>query len=314
MIEGSAAESANPWNPHFSTAVRGYDRAAVDEVIAYETARMRELHERAAVLEREIAALQATAGIPHRNDMVRRALGAMATGWDEAAQMASDAQYVAARERANAEAMVSVRRAVAHQQMAAAEAATQAEADRLVAGARREAAQILAHASEQHDRALAAASALGQATVERSQENARQFAHALCGLDEDVTAEVADRQALAEEDLVAAEMQLQEAGKDVAAIAERALAQREAILAQARAYALASGESTASEILRVQKDTDHAVAELAELMFSFGGELNQVRQGRFAAAAEHAPWTTPMPAHVPFQPMNSAGDAPRRSA
>ncbi len=276
----------------FSTAVRGYDRVAVDEAIAYEAERVRELQERADLLERELAVLGTAAGVPNRKQMLRQAVDVVCAGWDDAVRITNEAEHAIGRELAHAEGVAAGHLALAEAYAIDAERAAQAEVDRMVAAAKDEAARMLAEAEAERSRAQVGAAGMTLAAAERAKEIARGFTETLRSLEEDVVAELTERQTKAERELEVATAMLRRAEKDAAFAAEQAQAQRVAMLSEARAQVAEVEQSAGSQMGRLQQETSGATAELAELMIRAGGKLTAAKApavpGQGAAAADSA--------------------------
>lgn len=287
MVWDSSGEGAQ-----FSTAVRGYQRAAVDEVIARETERVRELQDRADRLERTLAVLNTAAGVPTRKYALRQAVEVVSRGWDDAVAITMDAEHAVGQERARAEGVAATHRALAEQHALEAEMAAQAQVDRMIAAARAEAARLLADGDAATERARVGAAALTAAAAERAKEIARGFTETLRSLEEDVVSELTERQAKADREVEAAAAALRRAKRDAEFAEEQAKTQRVALLAEARVQAGEVEESARTRMVRLQQETDTAVGALAELMISAGGRLTVAKPavpGQAPAAKNPSP-------------------------
>lgn len=283
-------------NPSLATAVRGYDRAAVDEVIARETARMRDLEARAAQLEREIGTLRGSRSMPDPRAKVQHALDTIGAGWDEAIRITGAAEYAAAQDRSHAQHRVSAGMATLEEQCAAAERAADDAAVRMVAAAADQAARLLEHAASEHDRAAEAALALARAAEDRAKEVAVQFADKLREVEEQQGGRVAARFNEAERDLAAAQAELAQAERDAQEMEAQARAMREEILAAARAAAEELFAAAGEEVRRRQGENEEAMAELGRLLIATGGQLG---------GAPIAPVAAPSPRHDDLQWLQS---------
>jgi hypothetical protein len=260
-------------NPPLATAIRGYDRAAVDAAIARETAQLRALESRAAQLERALGTPPTVGDTPAPRQQVQHALDVMGAGWDEAILITATAQHVAAMNRSHAEHCVSAALATLQEQCLQAERAAEDTATGLVASATDQAARLLEHTASEHDRVVEASAALVRAAEDRAKEVAEQFAAALREADEQQAARVAARYDDADRDVAAARAELAAAERDVAEIGTRARAAREEILTQARAAADELLAAAGAEVRRRQAENEAALAELGRLLIATGDRL-----------------------------------------
>lgn len=288
MATCNAVDSAK-----FSTSVRGYHRAAVDETIARELQRVRELQDRADRLERELAALRVAIGVPTRKQALRQAVEVVSQGWEDAARITLDAEYALGKERARAEGIAATFVAAAERHAADADRAARAQADRLIAATKQEAARLIAEAEAEQERAKAGAAALTAAAADRAKDIARGFTATLHSLEADVVAELTQRQKKAERDVETATGMLRRAEKDAEFVGDQAAAQRVAILAEARAQVSDIEQATGSQLSRVHQETDLAAAELAQLMVKAGGKLPGVKSAGLLPAPATSPENGP---------------------
>ncbi|MGQ0845250.1 MAG: hypothetical protein ACT4QF_14075 [Sporichthyaceae bacterium] len=260
-------------NSQLATAVRGYDRAAVDEVIARETARLRDLEARALQLEREFATPPTNGGVPDPRQKVQQALDVIAAGWDDAIRVTATAEHVAVQSRRHAQHRVSAAMATLEDACAHTERATEQAAVRMVADARQQADIVLEAAAAEHDRAVEEAAAQVRAAADRAQEIATQFAVSLREAEEHQAERLAARFEDAERNVAAAQTELAAARRDVAEIETRAQAAREEILAQARTAAEEILALAGAEMRRRKDENEAALAELGRELIATGDRL-----------------------------------------
>jgi hypothetical protein len=260
-------------NPPFATAVRGYDRAAVDEVIARESSRMRELQARAERLEKELTTPPTSGGTPAPRVKVQEALDIMGTGWDEAILITAAAEHAAALDRSHAESQAAAALAAVEERCAQDEREAEDAAKRMVAQAREAAGHLLERAAAEHDRAVEAAADMARAAQERAQQLAVQCAAELCAAEEKQAEDITARHADADRDVAAAQAELALAERQAEEIAKRAVAAREEILAQARAAADEVLVAAGAEVRRKRAENEAALAELGRLLIATGDRL-----------------------------------------
>jgi hypothetical protein len=272
-------------NPPLATAIRGYDRAAVDAAIAREAAQLRALEARAAQLERALCTPPTVGDTPAPRQKVQQALDLMGAGWDEAILMTATAEHVAAMDRSQAEYRVSAAMATLEQQCLQAERGAEETARDMVASATDHAARLREHTASEHDHVVDSAAALIRAAEDRAKELAEQFVAALREADEQHAARVAARYDDADRDVAAARAEFAAAGRDAAEITTRARAAREEILTQARAAAEELLAAAGAEVRRRQDENEAALAELGRLLIATGDRLVGARapepSGRF---------------------------------
>jgi hypothetical protein len=260
-------------NPPLATAIRGYDRAAVDAAIARETAQLRALESRAAQLERALCTPPTVGDTPAPRQKVQQALDLMGAGWDEAILITATAEHVAAMNRAHAEHCVSAAMATLEEQCVQAERVADDTAKAMVASATGQAVHLREHTAAEHDRVVDAAAALVRASEDRATELAEQLAAALREADEQHAARVAARYDDADREVAAAREEFAAAGRDAAEITTRARAAREEILTQARAAAEELLAAAGAEVRRRQTENEVALAELGRLLIATGDRL-----------------------------------------
>jgi hypothetical protein len=260
-------------NPPFATAIRGYDRAAVDAAIAGETTQLRALQSRAAQLERDLATPRSGSDTPAPRQKVQQALEVMGAGWDEAIRIIATAEHLAALNRSHAEHAVSAAMATLEERCRHDERAADDTARGVVATATEQAARVLEHAAAEHDRVVEAAAALAQDAENRAKDLVVEFTARLSEAEEQQAARLAARYDDANRAVDAARAELAAAQRDAAEIATRALAGREEILAQARAAAEELLAAPGAEVRRRQEENEAALAELGRLMIATGDRL-----------------------------------------
>ena len=260
-------------NPPLATAIRGYDRAAVDAAIARETAQLRALESRAAQLERALRTPPTVGDTPGPRQKVQQALDVIGAGWDEAILTTATAEHVAAMNRFQAEHSVSAAMATLEEQCLQAERAAEDTAKGMVASATDQATRLLEHTASEHDHVVETAAALVRAAEDRAREVAEQFATSLREADEQQAARVAARYDDADRDVAAARAELTAAERDAAEMATRARAAREEILTQARAAADELLDAAGAEVRRRQAENEAALAELGRLLIATGDRL-----------------------------------------
>jgi hypothetical protein len=270
-------------NPPLATAIRGYDRAAVDAAIARETAQLRSLQSRAAQLERELCTPPTPGDTPAPRQKVQEALDLMGAGWDEAIRITAGAEHVAAMSRSHAEHSVSAAMATLEEQCLQAERTADETAKGMVASARDHAARLREHTAVEHDRVVDAAAALVRASRDKAEEVVEQFAAAQREADEQQAARIAARYEGADREVTVARAELAAAERDAVEIASRAEAAREEILTQARAVADELLAAAGAEVRRRRDENEAALAELGRLLIATGGRL-VVAQGAPPAA------------------------------
>lgn len=286
MEKGTDAETVSFSTEQFPVVMRGYDRTAVEEALRQEQERHGHLAERMETLQRELDALSTSAGIPSRKRVLRRALDLLADGWDDAVRITAETEYQLGRARAHAEGVAAAQLEITEQQCALAERNAQDEADRMVAAARDEASRILAEAQAKLETAKAAAVELIRIATERAAAVTYEFDEAFRTLAGEAEVELKERQAKADFDLETAAAQTESAKADADAILERAEKHRAAMLEGARAQVAAIEASSDSEAIRLQEETDRAVAELADLMLSAGGQLSGAKPNPLSVAPD----------------------------
>lgn len=260
-------------NPPFATAIRGYDRAAVDAAVAREIAQIRALASRAAQLERDMVTPPTVGDTPAPRQKVQQALDVMGAGWDEAILVIATAEHVAAMNRSHAENGVAAALASVEEQCLQAERDAEDDARAMVAAAMDQAAQLREHAAAEHDRVVEAAAALARAAEDRAKEVAEQFAANVREAEEHQADLVNARYDDADREVDAARAELAAAERDALAVAIRAQAAREEILAQAQAVADELLAAAGAEVRRRQGENEAALAELGRLLIATGGHL-----------------------------------------
>lgn len=301
----------------FSTAVRGYDRAAVDAVVRAETAHLERLAARIAELERHLASQRGTAlrtDDPQRKHAVRAAADMLADAWDDARALVAQEDTAANLQREHAASVAAAHLADVLARTQAQERAAQAEADAMLTAARQEAARILEHAQTK----IATAEPIAEQLLADAGEEARQRAlaaeTALLTEREAVDADLARRQGLADHELQMAERMAAQLAKEAKALADHATHVRESSMTTARAFATDLLNEVAEKIGRLEAESDAAMAELADLMSALSTQVASARKSMTTARplpAEVAP-SAPQPATEPVPAAEPA--AARKTA
>ncbi|MGQ0463906.1 MAG: hypothetical protein ACT4QG_01175 [Sporichthyaceae bacterium] len=284
--------------PRFHTAVRGYDRVAVDAVIRAEAEHLDRLNSRIQLLEQALAevrqadpaesvdrAAQFRDDDPERRRAMRAAADMLVEAWDHARQivLAEDATAHLQREHATSIAHATLADVTVRAQ--AEEQRAQQTADSWVAAAAAEAAAILAHAEDFVADAHPMAQRILAEAAEESQELAHHAESALLAARDALDADLMRRQ-------TAVEYGLQESLK----LAERLQAETAAMnaevgrvqqqtLAQAHAVAAETLGALDLELARLEAEADQAMAELADHMAAMSTQVTVARESMAARAA-----------------------------
>lgn len=297
--------------PRFQTAVRGYDRAAVDALIRNETAHLDALNTRIAELEWRLAADRGAAfrvDDPQRKQQVRAAADMLADAWDHARAVVTREDATANVQREHAASIVAAHLAEVYAAAEAEERRVQAEADALVAAARQEAARIL----EQADEFVANAEPMAEQLLIEANEQSGRLAldaeNAVHAVREAIEAELTLRQREADAELAEATLLAEEFSREALAVAEHATHVRESSLTTAHAFATDLMNEVADKIARLEAESDAAMAELAELMASLSTEVRSARKTLSARATRTAPAepVAPEPRLAPGAPRTPA--------
>lgn len=295
--------------PRFPSAVRGYDRHAVDTAIRAEAALLDALRRRIADLERQLAV--ADRGAPFRLDdatraqAVRAAADLVADAWGHAREVVIAEDATAHLQRSHAASIVAAHLADVAAQAGAQERRAQAEADAMLTAAHVEAAGIRTKAENAVRNAHPLAERLWAEATGEAKALALQTETALHTAREALEADLMRRQTVADHALASARTLATRCEQESAAVAEHATRMHQAVLTQAQAYAADLVGAVAEEVASLEAESDLAMAELAEHMSTMSTQLTSARKtmsgrstGPPRAAAEHGTSPEPALSHV----------------
>ncbi len=298
----------------FQTAVRGYDRSAVDAVIRTEQAQLERLNERISVLERHLAAARGAEfriDDPTRKQSIQAAADLLSDAWDYARQVVNAEDATAELQRNHAASIAAGYLAEVTTWAQEQEQRAQAEADAMIAAAHAEADELVARATDFVENAVPMAEALTVEANEEAQALALSAETDLHTRREAVEADLTQRQTVVDYDLQAAERLAAQLRAESSAVTEQATRMHETALAQAQAIHDDLINSVADEIGRLEEESDLAMAELAEHMATLSTQVTSARKTMAArpAGAPRAKPETAAPQAEPVAPKTAAAPA-----
>lgn len=302
--------------PRFHTAVRGYDRVAVDAAMRAEAEHLDRLNARVQVLEQALAEVregqppedrsaQFRDDDPERRRAMRASADMLVEAWDHARQivLAEDATAYLQREHATSIANATFADVTARAQ--AQEQHAQQTADAWVAAASAEAAQI----RQQAEDFIVDAHPMAERILAEAAQKAQEIAHcaeaALHAAREAIEGDLMRRQTAVEYGLAESVKLAERLQEETASMNAEVARAQEQTLAQARAIAAKTVGAIDLELGRLEAEADQAMAQLADHMAAMSTQVTVAREtmaarparARRAKAAAHAP--APVPASVP---------------
>lgn len=267
---------------HFDTAMRGYDRAAVDAKVAALTDERLAFERRAAELEREMTRMrQATANgesAPYYVGLSRK-LESILRDADEDGQKANaDAEMAGQRERQRAEASREALFASTKDVTDRREIETREACQHMLAAARDEAERMRAEANEQAAALVASTSDVVEKSRIKGAQIATEVETKLTTQREQLERDTVSRQETAERRLAETAQMAEQMKAEAARMTEDSQRAAKALIEAARTAANELVTETSSRAERLQQDAERELAALTHRRDSINAQLSTVRE------------------------------------
>lgn len=272
----------NPGAPVFDTAMRGYERTAVDAKISALTAERSSFERRAAELERELVAMRNSMSkgeaAPAYVTVSRKLESILRAAHDEARQIAENAAAAGDRDREMANSEAEAMRARMNAEAERAEAAAKETGERMLEAARRESEIIRAEGT---DKAARLAATAGE-VVEKARAEGAQFAtdteHKMNAQREQFERDVIVRQETAERRLSETATLAQQMKAEAIQMTEDSQRAAQALVDAAKNAAVELVNETAQRAERLQQEAEREVAALTHRRDSINAQLATVKE------------------------------------
>ncbi len=273
----------NPNAPSFDTAMRGYDRTAVDAKVSALTAERAAYERRAAELQREIAKMNGATGraeqdAPYYVTLARQLEGILRSADDDARRMTGDAVAQGKQQRDMAEAAADAMRQRMNEEAGNAEAAAREAQSQMIAQAQQEAQMIRAQGDDKAARIAGGAGEVVEAARAHGAQLATDTETRMTTQREQFERDVVARQETAERRLSETAQLAAQMKAESTQMTEDSQRAAHALIEAARAAARELVEETASRAERLQQEAEREVAALTHRRDSIQAQLSTVRE------------------------------------
>jgi cell division septum initiation protein DivIVA len=274
----------NPSPPSFDTAMRGYERTAVDAKVAALAAERTAFERRAAELEREIAKMNTAMGrgpaadAPYYVTVSRKVESILREADEDARRMTTEATAAGQRDREMAQAAADAMRARMAEEAGNAEKAAQEARSQIIGQSQHEAQTIHSQGVEKAVRIAGGAGEVVEAARAQHAQIAVDTETRLNAQREQFEREVLNRQETAERRLQETAQLAAQMKAESAQMTEDSQRAAHALIEASRAAARELVEETAERAARLQQEAEREVAALTHRRDSINAQLSTVRE------------------------------------
>lgn len=272
----------NPGAPAFDTAMRGYERTAVDAKIAALSAERAAFERRAADLEREITAMRGSMSrgdtAPAYVTVSRKLEGILRAAHEEAAQIAENAAAAGNRDRELANAEADANGAQGSAEAERAEAVARETGERMLEAARREAGTIRVEGTDSAAKLAATAGEVVEAARTDGAHTATDTEHKMNAQREQFERDVVNRQETADRRLTETVQIAQQMKSEAIQMTEDSQRAAQALVDAAKNASTELVTETAQRAERLQQEAEREVAALTHRRDSINAQLATVKE------------------------------------
>lgn len=272
----------NPSASTFDTAMRGYERTAVDAKVAALAAERAAFERRAAELEREInrmrGAMTRGESAPYYVTLSRKLEGILREADEDGRRACEEAAAMAQRDRDAAQAEVEANYARMDAEAQRAEATAREAMERMMDEARREAEMIRQQGAEKAAQTAAGAAEVVESARARGAQLATEVETKMTAQREQFERDVVTRQEAAERRLQETAQLAAQLKTESITITEDSQRAAQALIEAARAAATELITETVSRAEKLQAEAEREVAALTHRRDSINAQLHNVRE------------------------------------
>lgn len=272
----------NPSTSHFDTAMRGYDRAAVDAKVAQLTDERISFERRSAELEREMARMKQSLAngesAPYYITLSRKLENILRDADEDAQRTQSDAELAGQRERERAMAVAEELMARTKEETDRREAETKAQIEGMIQAARAEAERVRHEATEKAAAMVASTSDVVEKARIKGAQIATEVETKLTAQREQFERDTVTRQETAERRLAETAQMAEQMKAEAARMTEDSQRAAKALIEAARTAASELIAETTSRAERLQQDAERELAALTHRRDSINAQLSTVRE------------------------------------
>jgi hypothetical protein len=272
----------NPMAQAFDTAMRGYERTAVDSKVAALAAERAAFDRRAVELEREIqrmrGAMSRGESAPYYVTLSRKLEGILREADEDGNRACDEAAAMAQRDRDAAQAECEAAYARMDAEAQRAEATAREAMERMMDEARREAEMIRIQGTEKAAQTANGAAEVVESARARGAQLATEVETKMTAQREQFERDVVTRQETAERRLQETAQMSAQLKTESITITEDSQRAAQALIEAARAAAVELVTETASRAERLQQEAEREVAALTHRRDSINAQLTGVRE------------------------------------
>jgi hypothetical protein len=272
----------NPSTSHFDTAMRGYDRAAVDAKVSTLTDERLAFERRAVELEREMARMKQSLAngesAPYYITLSRKLENILRDADEDAQRTNADADLAGQRERERAMSMAEELMTRTKDHADAREAETRAQIEGMISAARAEADRVRQESTDQAASMVASTSDVVEKARIKGAQIATEVETKLSAQREQFERDTVARQETAERRLAETAQMAEQMKAEAARMTEDSQRAAKALIEAARTAASELIAETTSRAERLQQDAERELAALTHRRDSINAQLSTVRE------------------------------------
>ncbi len=272
----------NPSTSHFDTAMRGYDRAAVDAKVAALTDERVAYERRAAELEREMTRMKQSLAngesAPYYITLSRKLENILRDADEDSQRTKSDAEIAGQRERERAMSVGEDLMARTKDETDRRETETRAQIEGMIGSARSEAERVRQESTDKAAQLVASTSDVVEKARIKGAQIATEVETKLTAQREQFERDTVSRQETAERRLAETAQMAEQMKAEAARMTEDSQRAAKALIEAARAAATELITETTSRAERLQQDAERELAALTHRRDSINAQLSTVRE------------------------------------
>ncbi|GAA0605557.1 cellulose-binding protein [Sporichthya brevicatena] len=272
----------NQSTSNFDTAMRGYDRAAVDAKVAQLTDERVSFERRAAELEREMArmrqSLENGESAPYYITLSRKMEGILREAHEDADRVKADAEMASQRERERAMSVAEELMGRTKDENDRREAEVRAQIEGMINAARSEADRVRQEATDKAAQLVASTSDVVEKARIKGAQIATEVETKLTAQREQFERDTVSRQETAERRLAETAQMAEQMKAEAARMTEDSQRAAKALIEAARTAASELIAETTSRAERLQQDAERELAALTHRRDSINAQLSTVRE------------------------------------
>ncbi|WP_169577235.1 cellulose-binding protein [Sporichthya polymorpha] len=272
----------NQSTSNFDTAMRGYDRAAVDAKVAQLTDERIAFERRAAELEREMVrmrqSLENGESAPYYITLSRKMEGILREAHEDADRTKADAELAGQRERERAMSVAEELMGRTKDESDRREAETRAQIEGMINAARSEAERVRQEATDKAAQLVASTSDVVEKARIKGAQIATEVETKLTAQREQFERDTVSRQETAERRLAETAQMAEQMKAEAARMTEDSQRAAKALIEAARTAASELIAETTSRAERLQQDAERELAALTHRRDSINAQLSTVRE------------------------------------